>query len=168
MNDKLSEFKLSKKAKAKLKNKKLLEKELAAGKSTQEILELSEKSMEKFYAAAMLLLENRHFTTAAEAFLFLATLNAYREDYWIGLGRATQLNGDYESAIEAYDVALICKPENPVPYFYLAKCFFAMHDREKALQSLNLAIEYSEEFADYMDIKQQALAVKLLIVGHEK
>lgn len=168
-DDDIGEFKLSKRAKAKLKDKALLKKELAEGKTAQEIMGFSDDTMAKFYKAAYHLFENRHYTDAANAFLFLVTLNPHNHDYWLGLGMATQLYGDYESAIDAYEMAAVTDVESPVPYFYLAKCLFAIHDRESALQALDLALEYADENPDYFDLKQQAQAArKLLIREHEE
>lgn len=164
MDDELADFKLSKKAKLKLKDKEKLKKELAAGKTAQQIMGFTDEAMAKFYGAAYRLFEARHFRDAANAFLFLVTLNPYNHDYWLGLGMATQMNGDYEPAIDAYEMAAICRLESPVPYFYLAKCLFAIHDRESALQALELAIEYSGEGLEFSTLKQQAIAARDLLL----
>src|ERR1700728_2512971 len=126
MQDDLSEFKLSKKVKEKLKDKAYLKREFAKGKSGQEILGFSDETMAKFYRAALQLFEHQHHKDAANAFLFLVTLNPFNHDYWLGLGMSTQMSGDFESAIDAYEMAAIYDMDNPVPYFYLAKCLFAM------------------------------------------
>lgn len=165
MDDELSEFKLSKKAKTKLKNKKLLKKELAQGKSAQEIMGFSDEVMAKFYAAAYRLFEHKKYVDAADAFLFLVTLNPYRHDYWLGLGMATQMCHDFESAIDAYEMASICDIVNPVPYLYLAKCLFAIHDRSSALQALDLAIETADDIIEYEDLKRQAIAAKKILLS---
>lgn len=165
MDDELADFKLSKKAKLKLKDKEKLKKELAAGKTAQQIMGFSDEVMAKFYGAAYRLFEARHFIDAGNAFLFLVTLNPYNHEYWLGLGMATQMNGDYESAIDAYEMAAICRLESPVPYFYLAKCLFAIHDRESALQALELAIEYSGEGLEFAALKQQAIAARDLLLN---
>jgi type III secretion system low calcium response chaperone LcrH/SycD len=120
--------------------------------------------MAKFYNAAYHLFEKKKYADAGNAFLFLVTLNPYNHDYWLGLGMTTQLSGDFETAIDAYEMAAICKYDSPVPYFYLAKCLFAMHDRESALQALNLAIEYAGDSAEYNELKQQANAAKTLLL----
>ncbi len=168
MEDDLSDFKLSKKAKAKLKDKNKLKKDLAAGKTAQEIMGFSDEVMAKFYRAAYRLFENRHYSDAANAFLFLVTLNPYQHDYWLGLGMSTQLNGDYELAVDSYEMAAICRLDSPVPYFYLAKCLFAMHDRESALQALDLAIEYSGDSSQFQDLKEQAETAKNLLLKDRK
>ena len=167
MQDDFSEFQLSQKTKEKLKNKKLLEKELAQGKTAQEIIGFSDQTMAKFYRAAYQLFEHKRYSDAAHAFLFLATLNPHHHEYWLGLGMATQLNHDYESAIDAYELAAYCDISSPVPYFYLAKCLFAIHDRESALQALNLAIETADELEEYAELKKQAVQAKDLLLKHD-
>lgn len=167
MKDDLSEFRLSAKAKAKLKNKKLLKKELAAGKTAQEIMGFSNETMAKFYQAAYLLFEHKRYTDAANAFLFLATLNPHHHDYWLGLGMSTQLCQEYEAAIDAYELAALCDISSPVPYFYLAKCLFAIHDRESALQALDLAIETADELEEYAELKIQAKKAKEILLKHD-
>jgi len=160
----LGEFEISKEARKKLKNKKWLKKALSEGMTPQEILEFSDETMNKFYVAACKLFENKRYMDAANAFLFLVTLNSYHYDYWLGLGAATQRCGDYEAAIDAYEMAAICHLESPEPYFHLAKCLFAMHDRDSALQAIDLAIEYSDGRDEYFDVHKQALAAKALLL----
>ncbi|CUI17134.1 type III secretion chaperone SycD/LcrH [Candidatus Protochlamydia naegleriophila] len=164
MKDDLSEFKLTQRAKEKLKDKKLLKKELAEGKTAQEIMEFKDSTMAKFYGAAYRLFEHKRYDDAANAFLFLATLNPHNHDYWLGLGMATQMCQNYEAAIDAYELAALCDISSPVPYFYLAKCLFAIHDRESALQALDLAIETADEIEDYADLKRQAQEAKRILL----
>lgn len=164
MNDDLSGFELSKEVKAKLKNKRLLKKELAEGKSAQEIMGFSDESMSKFYHAAYVLFEHKRYQEAADAFLFLATLNLHHHEYWLGLGMATQLCQNYEAAIDAYELAALSDISSPVPYFYLAKCLFAIHDRESALQALDLAIETADDIDEYAELKQQAQAAREILL----
>lgn len=166
MEDELKDFCLSDKAIAKLKNKKVLQKEIAEGKTAQEIMGFSDAAMAKFYEAAYKIFEHRRYADAANAFLFLATLNPYNHEYWLGLGMASQLSHDYESAIDAYELAAISDIESPIPYFYLAKCLFAVHDRESAIQALELAIDLAGDSAEYAELKEQALAAKALLLSN--
>lgn len=166
MEEDIGEFKISKKVREKLKNRKKLKEELAAGKTAQEIMGFSDEAMAKFYGAAYRLFENRHYSDAANAFVFLVTLNPYNHDYWLGLGMSTQLTGDFEAAIDAYEMAAVCQLDSPVPYFYLAKCLFAVHDRDSALQALDLAIDYAGEKIEYGDLRKQALKARDLLVRH--
>lgn len=164
--DFLNDFKLSEKVQRKLRNKKLLRKELASGRTPQEVIGFSNETMAKFYGAAYHLFENRRYQDAADAFIFLVTLNAYNHDYWLGLGMASQMSGDFDLAVDAYEMAAICNMDNPIPYFYLAKCLFAMHDRNSALQALELAIEYSQDRPEFTELKEQAKKAQKLIKKH--
>ncbi len=157
------EFRISKKAKEKLKDKKKLHEELASGKSAQEVMGFTDEAMAEFYKAACQLMEHRRYVDAANAFLFLATLNAYQHDYWLGLGMSTQLYGDFEGAIDAYEMAAICDVDNPVPYFYLAKCLFATHERDNAREALKITIEYCGTHPHYHELKEQAIVALSLI-----
>lgn len=161
------EFRLSDDAKEKLKNKELFKKELAEGKTPQEVLGFSHPVMAKFYRAAYRLFESKRYAEAADAFLFLVALDAHNHDYWLGLGMATQLCGDYEAAIDAYEMAAITDVESPVPYFYLAKCLFAIHDRDSALQALDLALEHAGDQEQYDELKQQAKAARTLLLKNQ-
>lgn len=163
----LDEFNLSKRVKEKLKNRKKLKEELAAGRTPQEVIGFSMQTMGKFYQAANHLFENRHYKNAADAFLFLVTLNAYNHDYWLGLGMSMQMCGDFDFAVDAYEMAAICEIENPVPYFYLAKCLFAIHDRSAALQAIELAIEYSGDIPEFSELKKQAYAAQALLIKNQ-
>ncbi len=163
MKDDLGEFSISDKAHRLLKDKKQLKKQLSEGRSAQEIMGFSDETMAKFYKAARHLFENRYYDGAADAFLFLATLNPYNHDYWLGLGMSLQKSNQFETAIDAYELAAICQPDTPVPYFYLAKCYYAVHERKNADMALDIAIEYAGDSDEYDDLKRQALQAKSLL-----
>jgi type III secretion system low calcium response chaperone LcrH/SycD len=164
MNDDIKEFRLTRKVVAKLKNQDKVIQELEEGKTAQEILEFSQETMAKFYRAAYMLFENKRYEDASNAFLFLASLNLNNYEYWLGLGMATQMCHQYEEAIDAYELAALCDITSPVPYFYLAKCLFAIHDRESALQAIELAIETAEDQEEFSQLKEQALAAREMLL----
>lgn len=163
MKDELGDFKISKKTQKLLQDKELLKKEIAKGKSAQELMGFSDDAMAKFYKAAHYLFENGHYAGSADAFLFLATLNPYNYEYWLGLGMSLQKCNQFDTAIDAYELAAICQPDIPVPYFYLAKCFFAVHDRPNADLALDLALEYAGDYEEYAELKRQAKQAKALL-----
>ncbi|MBA3957976.1 MAG: SycD/LcrH family type III secretion system chaperone [Parachlamydiaceae bacterium] len=163
----LKEFQIASSVRERLEDKQWIKQQLVAGKTGQEILEFSDPTMDKFYTAACRLFDQKQYVEAGDSFLFLVTLNPYHYDYWLGLGAATQWLGDYEAAIDAYEMAAICQLENPIPYFHLAKCLFAMHDRESALQAIELALEYSEDRTTFEELHRQAVAAKAMLLKEE-
>lgn len=167
MEAELQEFEIAKQIKKKLCDKSRLKQEITSGKCIQEILGFTEETMGKFYTAALRIFEKQNYVDAGNGFLFLVTLNPYHYDYWLGLGASTQHCNDYEAAVDAYEMAAICQIENPVPYFHLAKCLFAMHDRTSALQAIELALEYSENQDEYEELHRQAKAAKTTLLKEE-
>lgn len=163
----LGEFKVSKRIQKKLNDKEWLKKEFAKGRSAQEIMEFSDETMAKFYRAAHHLFERERYTEAADAFLFLVTLNPKNPEFWLGLGMSTQMSGNFEDAIDAFEMAAFYKLDDPVPYFYLAKCLFALNDQENALQALDLAVEYASDSSEFADLKDQAIKARNLLRGQE-
>lgn len=168
MSKDLNEFRLNKEFKNQIKQKIILKKELMDGKTPQELAHFSYETMAKFYQAAYYLFQKKRYKQASDAFLFLATFNPHCQDYWLGLGMATQLLQEYEGAIDAYELAALCDLSNPTPYFYLAKCLFSIHDRESALQALDLAIETASQSENYEELKQQAKQAREILLRDEK
>lgn len=141
--------------------------QLHAKKSLQDVLEIPTNTMDQFYLLACEMLKNKKISESSQAFLFLVFLNSSRYDYWLGLGSARQLQGDYEGAIDAFEMSAMIQPIHPVPYFYLSKCLFSMHDRIHALQAIELAIEYSQDNQEFDEIYRQALLAKSLIIQEQ-
>lgn len=159
----MEQFGLAPSVLKKIQDKNGLEKELKSGKHLQEILEFSPETMAAMYRSAHHLFEEHHCKEASKAFLFLTTLDPSNFDYWLGLGMSIQLCGDYEGGIDAYEIAAFIDVENPISYFYLSKCFFAMHDRGNAKQALEMAIENAGDDPQYSALKHQAQAALVLI-----
>lgn len=162
--EEIDNFELSKKVKKKLENLSKLKRELQAGKTGQEVLELPDEIMAKFYKAAYQLFEHGKHLDAADAFLFLVTLNPHVYEYWLGLGMSLQLDGQLDGAVDAYEMAAMCRATDPVPYFYLAKCLFGLHERETTLQALDIAIEYADDLEEFQELKEQAQEAKRLLI----
>jgi len=160
----MQEFLLSPDAKERLRDRKGLQSALDKGKSGQEIVGFSDEAMAKFYGAAYAIFEREEYEEAEDAFLFLATLNPNIYDHWLGLGMARQMGKKFEEAIDAYELAAIHQLDSPVPYFFLGKCFFAIHERDSALYALELAIEYAAEIPAYEELKSEALAAKEILL----
>ena len=147
-------------ARKKLADPIYLKQVLAKGVCPKDIVEFSEETMARFYGTANQFFQEECFTDASDAFLFLCYLDPSKYEYWLGLGMATQMNHNYEGAIDAYELAAICDINSPVPYFYLAKCLFAIHDHESSLQALELAIESAGEDEQFAELKEQAVKAK--------
>lgn len=154
--EELEEFNLSAEVVEKLKDPSYLRRELAEGKSFQEIFNYSEDVMAEFYRAAYQLFQKQQYKEAADAFFFLTNLNSYIPAYWLGLGMSEHLNHEHASALIAYGMASLTDPENPTPHYHAAACYKEIHDFENALASYDLAIAVADDHEIFSQIKQQA------------
>lgn len=130
------------------------------GVSFQEILHLPDELIEKCYQAARTIFERQNYEDAADAFLFLTTLNPQIECFWLGLGLSEQLMNRYEPAITAYNMCILIEPSNPMPHIHMAECFWLLEDRIQAINSLEKAIELSQNHPDYVDVYEEAVHIK--------
>lgn len=158
--EELEEFKLSKEMIEKLKDPDYLRKQLAEGKSFQEIFKYTENAMALFYKTAYTLFQNQSYKEASDAFFFLTNLNPYISTYWLGLGMSEHLNNEYDAALIAYGMVSVIDPKNPLPHYHAASCYRALNDIENALASYDLAIACANESSEHAALMQQATNAK--------
>ncbi len=154
----IEEYRIPKEAIERLKDPEVIQKQIKEGKTFQEIIGYSAEVMEKFYSIARALFERQEYDKAADAFVFLTTLNPYVHNYWLGLGMSEQLNGGYEGALLAYAMAILTNPENPAAHYQSASCYRSMSDTKNAILSFELAARCCGDREEYALLKDQAVA----------
>lgn len=156
--EEIEEFRIPKEALEKLKDPELLRRKINEGKVLQEIIGYSPETMEKFYQIAYKLFQHQQYQEAADAFIFLTTLNPYVFNYWLGLGMCEQLCGKFDGALIAYATSILINVTNPIPQYHSSACYKALNDSGNAIASLELAILYAGEKPEFDSIKKHAMA----------
>lgn len=144
----------------------LIKKDLAEGRTAQEILEIPQEEFNSYLAVAEFFLKDERYSDATDVLLFLVTLNPHYTNAWILLGLSLKGGEFFEEAIDALEMAAFCALEDPRPYLYLGSCLFAIHERETALEALEMAIEYSEGFSEWEDVYKEAVKAKERLEGY--
>ena len=157
--DSFGEFLIPKEALERIKDPLALKRSVEEGMTLQEIFGYNDETMEKFYGAAYNLFQDKQYQEAANAFVFLTMLSPFVANYWLGLGMAEQMLEEYEAALTAYAMSIMLNATNPIPYFHSAKCLFAINEPDRAVSSLELAVEHSAELSEYEIFKKQAQEV---------
>ena len=155
----VKDFIISKEALEHINDEDALMKDIAEGKTLQEIFGFSNAMMLELYEAAKSILEQGRFVDAASTFSFLTTLNPYVSDFWVGLGMAQQNGNDYESAIFSFEMAFTLEGGTITPYMLAAQCFMEMGDSDRAIAVLELAGKYAEEHCEEEGCKKLKLEV---------
>lgn len=160
MDEEMDEYKIPEDALEKLRDPDILRRQMDEGKTFQEIIGYSTDTMDKFYSAAYNLFQQQEYQKAADAFVFLTTLNPNIHAYWLGLGMSEQLCGGYHGALLAYAMAILTDVENPAPHYHSASCYRILQDSVSALQSLEMALQCSNDKPEFSYLKEQAQAAK--------
>lgn len=166
--DGVEDFKIPQEHLDRLNDPNVVRRYIEEGKTFQEILELDDAMMGRFYQVARALLEMHRHREAADAFLFLTTLNPFVSAYWIGLGMCEQFQEEYKQALVAYAMASISDRHDPVPLYYAAACHHALNDTAQALRSLEQAIEEAGDHEAYAVIRERALNSQRILRERQK
>lgn len=154
------EFQIPEDALQRMQDPEVIKEYISEGKTFQEIIGYPDGTMEKFYGAARKLFEKGRYRDAADAFIFLTTLNPYVHNYWLGLGMSEQMSEEYESAVVAYTMASVTDPQNPIAHLHAATCNYMLQDDEGALGSADMAIAESGNRPEYQEIRSQAMRLR--------
>ena len=150
------DFQIPQEAFERLKDPLHIKKLVDEGKTLQEILGYSIETMDKFYEAAHSLFQKQQYEEAADAFVFLTTLNPKVHNYWLGLGMSEQLIEEYDAALMAYGMAILTNMENPLPHYHSASCYQALHDKNSAIISLELALRQAHGREEYALVREKS------------
>ena len=118
----------------------------------QEILQIKNSTMQKFYEIAYALFDAKKYNEAADSFFVLSLFNPVKHQYWICLGISEEKRNDYESAIDAYFMASLTDIESPLPHMHAAQCFYNINQPSNAIDAIFLAqmhIEKNKNFHIY-------------------
>lgn len=156
----LEGFKIPDEALDRLKDPEVLKQYVAQGKTFQEIIGYNSETMERFYQGAFKLFQKQAYAEAADAFIFLTTLNPYVHNYWLGLGLAEIKNEEFESALVALGMAGMAEPDNPVSNFHSAHCYHLLGDYQTATTMLDTTIEKCGDHEEHAALKKDAVEAR--------
>lgn len=152
----LNDFEFPEDALERLEDDEFVQQQLAEGKTYQEILGYSSEDMEHLYQSAVTLYQSEKYEKAAEAFVFLTTLNPNIYLYWMGLGISEQIREEYENAVMAYEMAIETEPMDPSAYYFAGICHLRLEERLLACQNLKEAIFLASKDPAQKALKESA------------
>ena len=136
-----------------------VKKAVQENKTFQDIIGYSADTMQLFYDAAYNWFQEGNYEQAADAFVFLTTLNPFVHNYWLGLGMSEHRSSNFEGALTSYGMAILIDEKSAVSHYHLATCHYEIGENEQSLKALELAIKYSD-VEEYASIKERALKAK--------
>lgn len=111
----------------------------------QQLLEISDKTLEIFYKCGCRLFEQKHYQDAYNVFFIVSYLDYRRSNVWVALGLAAKRNRNNEDALKAFAQATLVNPTEALPQIYSAECYAENKEYLDAIASLKLAEEIAEK-----------------------
>lgn len=132
--------KVLQRAQANLEDPKRFLKAVLYPKSVQDVVGVTEETLEILYGAACKLLDDEKYDQAADAFYFLTVLDSRRFAFWYSLGLSQLGQQHYKEALFAFKQASHLDPQDHLTYVYMYGCHEALDERDNALSCLNSAL----------------------------
>ena len=108
---------------------------LLDGKPVWQVCGWTPEQIEGLYAMGYHYFEAGAYEEALKVFKPLVLLDSSTARNWTALGAATQMTGNYASALESFGYAAALEPENPRPFFNALECHIALKDHAKAKEA---------------------------------
>lgn len=124
---------------------------LLQGETLQEALGITDGELDALYQGVRYLFEQQYYSEAAAAFSFLTFIAPVIPIFWMGLGTCEYHLQRYEAALLAYAMAAQADGLDPLPHLFSAQCYELVNEKERALQSLELArivLSYSDQISE--------------------
>jgi len=121
------------------KQKEVMLKIFAEGKTPQEATQLDDILLESLYGFGYHLYNNGQYGKAILLFRLLTTLNPNVSKYFLGLAASLHLAEEYDSAIGIYTLVAGMEKESPIPYYHASDCYQKLENSRSAWCMMKLA-----------------------------
>lgn len=159
MSSHMEQYLIPEESLALVRDDKRLTQALSEGKTLQKIIGWSNTTVKQMYEAAARLAEQGSLEDAADAFLFLCSINPRISSFWIGAGLCAQQQGKLEEALHIFRRGIAHACDEWSIYAHALHCCLDMKRRESALALVELALYVAEMDSDdprSKELKRQA------------
>ena len=91
--------------------------------TVRELKGISDREIESIYAMGVDFYRGGNYADAEKIFRFLTVFEHTSSKYWTAMGSVQQVQGRYDAAIKAYQMASFFDLRNPKPLYYAGECF---------------------------------------------
>lgn len=139
---------------------RLLDKMEKENKTLQEVLKISDSSLEEFYAIAHSHYTQGKYKEALHFFRILANFAPKNSKFLLGLASCFYQLESYENAAIFFSLTLCNDHENALAAYYASDCFYKRGEIPAAIECLNLAIEIVEDKKEQHAFKEKCLLIR--------
>lgn len=129
---------------------------------------VTKEYIEGLYSLAHGLYTSENYRDALVVFQALTLYDNLDLRFWMGLGGCRQALGQYEGAIEAYQMGAVAGLlKNPEPMFYAVTCLMQLGRRDEALVGLEAVMAMGKDDPRYDECRSKAEAIMKLLKGEK-
>lgn len=132
---------------------------LSSGGTLDQVYDLSDQDKEVIYAIAHNYYTSGKYEKAIPLFQFLSLVDHVTKKWWMGLGAATQMAGEFDKAVNAYGMATLLDVDDPQPQLQAAYCLLMMKKNDEARSALEGVVMVTEANSEHQDLNAQAKAM---------
>ena len=123
--------------------------------SFQELLGISENTINQFFQSGYRYYETAHFAEASDVLFAVNVLNPFKYNGWLALGMAEKQCGHFNEALQAFTMAALIDLTAVYPHLHSAECYRALKSEDDVKKTLDYALSILEEqpTADAQKIK---------------
>ena len=138
--------------------------QLKQEKSLQEIVKISDCTLDKLYMAAKHLYDQKQYTQSANAFYLLTILNPKRYSFWLGLANSEYFTHNFQLALIAYANCCQVNPNDPICHIFSSRCYEELKEGKLAINALDLALFVINDKPQYAHLSQQITQEKQRLI----
>ena len=135
------------------------------GATLGELKGITPRELNAVYQMGLGFYNTGRYDDAEKVFSFLVMFDHLEPKYWLAAGAVQQVKKNFEKAKAAYVQAAMLDIHGPKPQYYVAECYLALGQKDDALASLEMLLEYcngQDEVTKEFRAKAEALKKKIL------
>lgn len=113
--------------------------------SLQELLGISDNTLNQFFRSGHRYYEGSRFTQASDLCFAINILNPFKYNGWLALGMAEKERHRFREALQAFSMATLIDITSVYPHIHSAICYRALKAEDDVKKSLDLALKTLEE-----------------------
>lgn len=141
--------------------------QMAQGTRFSDLIGMHSNCLWMLYKGAKRLLDGKRYEDAQAAFCFLTFMDQSKTAFWLGLGHASFHLTHYSRASTAYQMASITDSTSFWPFYFIANCYEATSDFDKARSAIQEGLRRFTEQGQSDTFMEEAMLQKLQIYSEQ-
>ncbi len=135
------------------------------GATVAQLTGMDKDKLESLYALGHGLYTSGSYEDAVKVFQALAVYDSTDYRFWLGLGGCRQALGQFEAAVDAYQMAAVATQlDNPEPFLFAARCLIKLGKKDDAVTAIQTVLTLAKpEDARWATCRAKASALLALL-----